>query len=159
MNEAIEVSAVVLQSSKRHEDRKPIWALRARVIKILSDHPKLPADHGWMSPLRFVGTTLNIRYAGTVLHQLRLTPGIVFRLSIPKPDVAVALEQIANDQEPELALEPDFIRPMDEPCVRVPLSVLTELRGQEAGIEYARRALVQTWSKDRRTGKKVVGSS
>ena len=55
-------------------------------------------------------------------------------------------------------VEPEIIRPMDEPCVRVPLSILKELRGQESGIEYSRRALVRTWSEDRRTGKAVEGA-
>jgi hypothetical protein len=82
-----------------------------------------------------------------------LKAGILFRLGLPIESANLALDEIADGKNSVLKVQPDLIRPMAEPSVRVPLSLLRELRGQEAGMEMSRRALVKAWSEDRRTGK------
>lgn len=156
LDEPIDVVAVVISAQKRHVNRKPQWTVKARVIRILSESPKLSVEsESWLSILKFTGTVVNLTYSGPILKNVSIRPGILFRCSLPQREVEQALEQIAQDETPELHVRPEVIRPMAEPCVRVPLSILRELRGQEAGIEYTRRALVQTWSEDRQTGKAV----
>lgn len=143
------VAAAVLQA-----ERKRVWDIKARIISVLADDaPRLPAgDDTWMSLLKIVGSVIEIKYDGSKVKNLVFHPGMLFRIPIPEGAVETSLDQIASGKDCVLSLTPDILRPMDEPCVRVPLSLLKELRGQEAGIEYSRRALVTTWSKDRKTG-------
>jgi hypothetical protein len=153
---AVDVAAVVIEASKKHVDRQAHWTIKARIVRVLGDRaPKvsLEQEH-WLSINKLTGTIVNLSYSGPILTNLSIRSGILFRLAMPAVEVEKALLAVARDEEPEVSVkEPEVIRPMNEPCVRVPLSILRELRGQEAGIEYSRRALVRTWSQDRRTGK------
>lgn len=100
-----------------------------------------------------VSAPVEVDYQGVLLPNMVVRSGILFRLGIPLEDANQALDLIADGQDPVLRLSPEVIRPMSEPCPRVPLSLLRELRGQEAGTEMSRRALLKIWSEDRRTGK------
>lgn len=100
-----------------------------------------------------VGTSVDVDYQGVLLPNMVARTGILFRLSIPLAAANEALDAIAEGRTPTIEVAPEVIRPMTEPCARVPLSLLRELRGQEAGTEMSRRALVKVWSEDRRTGK------
>jgi hypothetical protein len=100
-----------------------------------------------------VGTTVIVEYSGILLPNMVIRTGILFRLSIPLDKVNAALDEVAEGKEASISVAPEIIRPMAEPCARVPLSLLRELRGQESGTEMSRRALVKTWSEDRRTGR------
>ena len=154
--DAVDVAAVVISAEKKHVDRQMQWMIRARIIRILGDRaPRVPLEQEhWLSINKLTGIAINLQYSGPILTNLSIRSGILFRLSVPGLEVEKALLAVANEEEPEIVVtEPEVIRPMNEPCVRVPLSILRELRGQEAGIEYSRRALVRTWSEDRRTGK------
>jgi hypothetical protein len=101
-----------------------------------------------------IGSTLHVRYEGILLPNMILKTGILFRLSIPIDAANAALDSIADGNAASIIVKPTIIRPMSEPCARVPLSLLRELRGQELGTELSRRALVKTWSEDRSTGKR-----
>lgn len=100
-----------------------------------------------------VGAAVKVDYQGVMLPNMVTKTGILFRLPIPLDVANQAIDQIADGAEPTISVTPDVIRPMTEPCARVPLSILRELRGQEAGTEMSRRALVKVWSEDRKTGK------
>jgi len=150
MTKGIEVDAVIILASKG--EVRTHWDIKARVVR--ADGPKVSVeqDH-WLSMNRLVGTLVNLHYAGPIMKNLSIRSGILFRMSLPVEAVEVALSDIVEGMEPTIMVtSSEIIRPMAEPCVRVPLSVLRELRGQEAGIESTRRALVKTWSQDRRTG-------
>jgi len=123
------------------------WSVSGRIIDV---RPQVPAEQA------LVGVRLVLKYQGTLLPQLALRAGVLCRVELPLAVAESLLDQIANDvlpsDIPPATVRVDVIRPLNEPCVRVPLSRLRELRGQEAGGEMCRRALVDAWSTDRRTG-------
>lgn len=151
---SLDVIAVVISSSKKHVNRQPRWDVSARIVSPVRG-PRAPIETApWLSVNKLSGTIVNLQYSGLLLKNLNFRPGILFRFAMSSVDVENALAEVAEGREPEITIDsPDIVRPMAEPCVRVPLSILSELRGQEARIEYGRRALVKTWSEDRRTGK------
>lgn len=102
-----------------------------------------------------IGSAVSVTYSGVLLPNMVVKTGILFRLSVPIELANAALDEIAEGRDAVIRTEPDVIRPMAEPCARVPLSLLRELRGQEAGTEMSRRALVKTWAEERRTGRKT----
>lgn len=108
-----------------------------------------------------VGSVVQISYSGNLLPNMVIKVGILFRVSLPLETANAALDDIANGVPPEytISFTPNLIRPMTEPCVRVPLSLLRDLRGQESFAEMTRRALIKTWSEDRRTGKDKVNKA
>lgn len=140
----VDVVAVIIDATRRHIDRKHQWTMKARIVRVAA---KVPAEKA------LTGLVLNIIYNGPMVPNLSIHPGILFRVSIPLVQAEKALDDVAAEQQPEITLTPDILKAMPEPCARVPLSLLQELRGQEAGTEYSRRALMRFWSEDRRTGK------
>ncbi len=140
----VDVVAVIIDAARRHVDRKQHWRIKARIVRVVA---QVPAEKA------LTGLVLNIAYSGPLVPHLSIHPGILFRVSIPLADAEKALDGVAENQAPEIALTPDILKAMPEPCARVPLSLLQELRGQEAGTEFSRRALMRFWSEDRRTGK------
>jgi len=151
MKKTIDVGAVIVSSDKTRKDGRNHWSVKARIFQIISRQPKVNEDT-WMSILNLTGTSLNLSYNGPYIPNMSFRSGIVFRLALSITDVEQALEAAARGETPELTVNPEVLRPLSEPCARVPLSILRELRGQEAGIEYSRRALVQAWGEDRKTG-------
>lgn len=142
-NDVVDVSAVIIDASKRHVDRRIHWTMKARIVAVAA---KVPAEKA------LTGLLLKIRYNGPLVPNLSIRPGILFKVGIPVPVAEKALDEVAEERYPEIAVDPEILKAMPEPCVRVPLSLLRELRGQELGTEFSRRALVRTWSEDRRTG-------
>lgn len=122
---------------------------RAAVLdsRIVSVKAEVPAEKA------LIGSRLLVNYSGVLLPNMVLRTGILFRASIPLADANKALDVVAEHGSAEIQISPDIIRPMAEPCARVPLSLLRELRGQEVGTEMSRRALVKMWSEERTTGK------
>jgi len=101
-----------------------------------------PVDH-WLSPLKVIGLSAEATFTGPLLPKLVLRPGILVRLAIPEAVIGAALEAYASGEAAHvMRFTTDVLRPMNEPCVRVPITLLRELRGFEARSEYARRALV-----------------
>ena len=140
----VDVVAVIIDATRKHVDRKQHWTMKARIVRVVA---KVPAEKA------LTGLVLNISYTGPLVPNLSIHPGILFRVSIPLVEAEKALDEVAAEKQPEIALTPDILKAMPEPCARVPLSLLQELRGQEAGTEFSRRALMRFWSEDRRTGK------
>jgi hypothetical protein len=118
------------------QGQRKTWAVDAIIAGVVA---KVPAERALM------GQRMHLRYDGVLLAQLALKRGILFQVQAPLALVNAALDLIAEGKEAPLRFQPLFIRPMAEPCVRVPLSLLRELRGQEIGTEYSRRALVSLW--------------
>lgn len=141
--DTVDVAAVIIDATKRHFDRRIHWTMKARIVAVAA---KVPAEKA------LTGLLLKIRYNGPLVPNLSIRPGILFKVSIPVSVAEKALDEVAEERYPEIAVEPEILKAMPEPCVRVPLSLLRELRGQEIGTEFSRRALVRTWSEDRRTG-------
>ena len=130
-SDAVDVVAVIIDATRKHIERKHQWTIKARVVRVVA---QVPAEKA------LTGLVLNITYNGPLVPNLSIHPGILFRVSIPLADAEKALDEVA----------------MPEPCARVPLSLLQELRGQEAGTEFSRRAIMRFWSEDRRTGKAAL---
>lgn len=124
------------------------WSMKAVVTSVVA---KVPAERA------LIGQRLHLSYDGVLLAQLALKRGILFRVQVPLALANDALDALANGAPKPIEFQPAFIRPMDEPCVRVPLSLLRELRGQEIGTEYGRRALVSLWSTARDENDKNAG--
>lgn len=140
MNDFVD-SVVCITEIRRRQDSVSI---RGRIIDVKA---KATAEKA------LIGSSVEVSYAGIMLPYMVLKAGILFRLGLPIESANLALDEIADGKNSVLKVQPDLIRPMAEPSVRVPLSLLRELRGQEAGMEMSRRALVKAWSEDRRTGK------
>lgn len=150
------VVAVITSSMKNEEaSTRHHWVgqINARVISVLSKTPEKARQESWLSITKFSGTKLVLQYNGPIMPKVSLRSGILFRFSLSRAEVETALEAVARDEVPILTVEAGLIRPLAQPCVRVPLDLLRELRGQEAITEAARRALVDAWGLDRRTGK------
>lgn len=129
------------------------WVVGARVVRV---DARVPAERA------LVGCRLRVSFIGTLLPGLVLRPGILCVVGVPLALAEQALDEIAEERRDPLDGEPlafstQVVRPLAEPCVRVPLSLLRELRGQEATTENVRRALVHVWSEDRRTGSAADG--
>jgi hypothetical protein len=141
MNVIDVVEAVVcITSIKKSGD----FVINGRVVDVRA---KISAEKA------LINSTIEVRYKGVILQNMVLKVGILFRVSIPLDVANSALDKIAEGVEHLISIEPELIRPMAEPSVRVPLSLLRELRGQELGTEMSRRSLVKAWSEDRKTGK------
>lgn len=136
--QAVDTTVCIIEAKKRK--------LRVRVVDV---HTRVISERA------LVGSVLDVEYSGVLLPNMILKTGILFRMSVPLDKLNEALDTIANGAEPTIVLTPEIIRPMAEPCARVPLSLLRELRGQEPNTERVRRALVKTWSEDRRTGRQT----
>ena len=117
--------------------------LKARIAQVLS---RVTAERA------LIGFEVESIMDGFVLPGLPLRPGVLVKALIPLEIVDKALDQIAEGAPPKLEIPSTSLRCMTEPCARVPLSLLRELRGQEATTEMARRALVKVWAEDRKTG-------
>lgn len=142
----VEVTAVVL-----HAVPGDIWTVRAKVVSVVA---KVHAEYA------LVGTQLQLTLSKpphpTLVTRGTMKSGILFRVEVPVDVAEHALDLIGNNVDIDsLVLEfaPTSVRPVAEPCVRVPLSVLRELRSQESTVERTRQALLHAWSQDRRTGK------
>ena len=146
-SDMVDVVAVIIDAARKNIDRKHQWTIKARIIRVTA---KVPAEKA------LTGLVLNIVYNGPLVPNLAVLPGILFRVAIPLVEAEKALDEVAAETQPEIALVPDILKAMPEPCARVPLSLLQELRGQETGTEFSRRALMRFWSEDRRTGKTSV---
>lgn len=131
-----DVSAMSLSDGRRTWKR---WAVRALIEGVVA---KVPAERA------LIGQRMRLTYDGVLLAQLALKRGILFRVQMPLLLANAALDRLAQGNPTTIEFQPLFIRPMEEPCVRVPLSLLRELRGQEIGTEYSRRALVSLWNGD-----------
>jgi hypothetical protein len=138
-NDVVE-AVVCITSIKRSGD----LVINGRVVDVKA---KISAEKA------LINSTIEVRYNGIMLQNMVLKVGILFRVSIPLEVANSALDKIAEGADHVISIEPELIRPMSEPSVRVPLSLLRELRGQELGTEMSRRALVKAWAEDRRTGK------
>ena len=91
--------------------------------------------------------------AGKMRKHVVLKPGIIFRVMIPDNVVDDTIRKITDGTKPHDSFEARDIHPINEPCVRVPLSLLMALRGQDGTSEAQRRAVAHAWSEDRRTGR------
>lgn len=140
MNDIVDTIVCITEIRKKQES----FSIKARVIDVKA---KATAEKA------LIGSMVEVSYSGSMLPYMVLKVGILFRLGIPLEVANSALDEIADGKNPITKVQPDLIRPMAEPSVRVPLSILRELRGQEAGMEMSRRALVKAWAEDRRTGK------
>jgi hypothetical protein len=96
-----------------------------------------------------------MQYRGPLLPKMVLRSGILCRTEMPLDVANRALDELAADGTPTALFEPRLVRPLSEPCVRVPLSLLRELRGQEPSTDRQRIALVRAWGDDRKTGTAV----
>ena len=140
MNDFVD-TVVCITEIRRRQDA---ISIRGRVVDVKA---KATAEKA------LIGSVVEVAYSGIMLPHMIIKVGILFRLGIPLDVANAALDDIADGKDSIVKVEPDLIRPMAEPSVRVPLSLLRELRGQEAGMEMSRRALVKAWAEDRRTGK------
>lgn len=140
MNDIVD-TIVCITEIRRKQDS---FNIKARIIDVKA---KATAERA------LIGATVEVSYSGIMLPYMVLKVGILFRLGIPLDIANSSLDEIADGKNPVIKVQPELIRPMAEPSVRVPLSLLRELRGQEAGMEMSRRALVKAWAEDRRTGK------
>ncbi len=148
IEDVVETVAVLLRTEKLGPKH---WALEARIVQVSA---KVAAERA------LVGVVLKMDFTGPMLPHLALKPNVLVRVGVPLDVAERALDAIATTgEEPlgEKGIEVQFhalqLRPMAEPCPRVPLSLLRELRGQEASTEMQRRALIYVWSKDRRPAK------
>jgi hypothetical protein len=140
------VDVVVVLTNIVGPDDQRRWQLKGRIASVQS---RMTAEKA------LVGFEVVLHHQGSVLPGLPLRPGVLCRAALSLEKVNEALDQIAGGLDVETAtvvFQPETIRPMAEPCARVPLSLLRELRGQESTTEMTRRALVKVWSEDRRTG-------
>jgi hypothetical protein len=138
------VSATIINATNRPSPAGTVWTIEARIVSV---NAKVPAEAA------LVGLLMKVDYVGYLLPRMSVRSGLLFRAALPLEVAEAALDQVAKDNEPVITCQVSEIRPMAEPCVRVPLSLLRELRGQEARAEMSRRSLVKTWGEDRRTGK------
>jgi len=100
-----------------------------------------------------LGYSIKLDYKSSIRQGLVFNPGFLIRTVISMDIVDSFIDKIAAGDTEEPHIVVDEIRPINEPCVRVPLSLFMSLRGQEAVAEMQRRALVRAWSEDRKTGK------
>ncbi len=140
--ESVDVTAVMLVAV-RHSPN--LWTIKARIINVVE---KVPAERA------LIGCLVDLTYRGTLLPHLALKVGLLIRVGIPLVDAERHLDLIAEGNDPfvapPLVFEALVLRPMTEPCVRVPLSLLRELRSQEFRAESVRSALVHAWTEDRK---------
>lgn len=145
MTAPVDVVAAVIEARRDGE-----WKIRARVISV---EAQVPAEHA------LIGLPLTITFGRTPHSDIVLKPGILFRVGIPVEIAegvldAIAAEDDATADKFQAVFEAEMLRPMAEPCVRIPLSLLKALRSQEPRAEASRQALLMLWAKDRWTGKK-----
>ena len=137
-DEIVDVVGVIQDVSATAKDgARKRWGIQALIAGVVA---KAPAERA------LIGQRMSLVYDGVLLAQLALKRGILFRVQMPLALANEALDRLALGEPTAIKFQPLFIRPMEEPCVRVPLSLLRELRGQEIGTEYSRRALVSLWN-------------
>ena len=135
-------AVVVLTQAERQGS---VWKMQGRIESVRA---KASAERA------LVGLRVSMTYEGRLLPKVYLASGLLTQVDIPLKDAEAALDRLAaEEKDVTIEFKPVLLKPMAEPCVRVPLSLLRELRGQEAGAETSRRVLVSTWSDERRTGK------
>lgn len=117
--------------------------IRGRVVRI---DAKAAAE--WS----LVGLQVRIQFEDAAKPHLVLKSGILVRVTLGIDAVNGIINRIADGSDYEELTVTD-LRPLNEPCVRIPLSLFSMLRGQDATSEYERRALETAWSQDRRTGR------
>lgn len=144
MIDEVEVVATIINVTNRRDGGSVTWTVDARIVNVVTR---------FSAEMALVGLPLRVEYAGYLLPRMSLRSGLLFRVGIPISVAEGALDAVAEGKEPVVACTATNVKSMAEPCVRVPLSLLKELRGQEARGERSRQALVRTWSEDRRTGK------
>jgi len=79
---------------------------------------------------------------------LNMKPGMLFMATVSVEAINAALDELAADREPVL-YHVGPIALMPEPCIRVPVSLLRELRGQDPWTDASRLALVKPFMKPR----------
>lgn len=143
----IEATAVIIENGKSFR----IVAMPEQttmLIRIVTVVAQVHAEHA------LIGLKARVRFPSK--PWLMPKQGLLVRLQLPVDVAEKALDRLAADEDPE-SIEMEFsttsVKEMNEPCVRVPLSLLRELRAQESVSERSRQALLQAWSRDRRTGK------
>jgi hypothetical protein len=153
------VAAITSATKNAKASTRRTWAgeINARVIYVLSGTSEIArVQENWLSITKLSGTRLAISYDGPILPKMSIRSGILFRIALDSDTVAQALETVAQGQVPTMSIMASVIRPLAQPCVRVPLEMLKELRGQEVSLEMAKLALVDAWETDRKTGKAAL---
>jgi hypothetical protein len=110
-----------------------LWWVSGRIISVIA---QAPAERA------LIGCPVSIRVAQTQKPRVRLQPGFLIRTELPLITVNNALDSIASETPDfTIKLTDTIIEPMSEPSIRIPLSLLRELRGQEWQTEQSRRVL------------------
>lgn len=120
---------------KEVTSKKSPWTLHGVIVAVETIYP---AERG------LVGSSVVIQYAGRILPNQVLKQGLLFTVDVPISEVNALLDARVAGALP-LHLPVVAISPMKEPCVRVPISLLTELRGQVAATEMSRQAITSIW--------------
>ena len=135
------LDVVVALTQVQGPDSQRRWRMQGRITHVQT---RVTSEKA------LVGAEVVLLHEGSVLPGLPLRTGLLCRATISLEEANLMLDQVAELQESPLEVRPSAIRPMNEPCARVPLSLFRELRGQESNTEMSRRALVKVWSEDRR---------
>ena len=127
-----------------------VWMVHGRVVDVDN---KVPAETA------LCGVRVRVMYRGPMKKHLVFKAGIVLQIGIPLPIAEKVLDIIGDGTEPMdiviEAFEVLAIHLVSEPCARVPISILREMRGFSPKTEMSRRAILQVWSEDRKTGTKA----
>lgn len=144
MDVQITFSVVTARSIGRSE-----IAVCAAIVFASSWRDKKATFEEWMSPLRLSGMIVPLLLSKSQIPK-QIPPmkkGALFIGNLRLDTLEYLLNCAASDRDPDLQPISLDIFPVTEPCVRVPISVLKELRGQEGTIEAARSALVGVWNR------------
>ena len=148
-NDMIRVTCAVVSSATPADDDPSKISVPALIVSSSSWQDKKATFEEWMSPLRLGGMPVTvITDKKAVPHQIPpLRKGSLFTCSVGHDVVEYLLNCALVGEIDETPVVTSGIQPVHEPCVRVPLSVLRELRGQEGTTEAARSAIVSVWVK------------
>ena len=145
-NKSIRLTCAVLSTLPSDHDKVSVLA---SIVYSSSWRDKKATFEEWMSPLRLSGMPISVTTDKKSLPRQMppLRKGSLFVCSVEQSLIEYLLECVLSYMVPDAPLVTSDIQPVSEPCVRVPLSVLRELRGQEGTIEATRSAIVSVWNK------------
>ena len=167
MTNKIDTTVNVVSCAFKDVEDKRHWRVCVRVIDLTGKElPNIPAEGNWFSIYSIIGSKLMLKFTTNrprgkdrvLLPNVTLGVGNLARIYLDRADIELVLDKVACSDVSVSEVAIENIYPCNTPCVRVPLSLLEELRGQEAfRAERARAAIIETWKTDRHTGRGVKG--
>lgn len=156
-----QVTIAVIGCRTEDSDDKRLWTVRGRIVEIERVTPKKPVGEGnWFSVAKAIRQLVDIKFTTKIperrekvlLPNVTLKTGNLANVKLTDADLESILDILVSGEDRVHTATVDCIYPMRVPCVRVPLTLLEELRGPYERVDQSRKALIETWRNDRHTG-------